>query len=244
MSKSYFKNLEQFTDRTLIESILGSFFILDYGIVKEVNGDKTINVLHAKKLTMLDGSVLPEMETRNIEVLTLSGLGFSIVWDIQKGDKVLLLGLKMQVEKTADVTSPEESSSNLHYSRETLKAFPLCAFNSDAKVKIEIKDGALVLNAQDKIDTNCKNLKLSATEKTEIECQKCSVSAKQTIELNGNAKQFVTWAELNAALNQFVLLLNTHTHTCATPGSPTTPPIAPMTIDISAAKTTTVVTGG
>ena len=104
MSKSYFKNLEQFTDRTLIESILGSFFILDYGIVKEVNGDKTINVLHAKKLTMLDGSVLPEMETRNIEVLTLSGAGFSIIWDIQKGDKVLLLGLKMQVEKTADVT--------------------------------------------------------------------------------------------------------------------------------------------
>ena len=152
---------EHFTDRSLIESILSSFFILDYGIVNEVNGDNTINVLHSKKLTMLDGSVLPPMETKNIEVLTLSGTGFSIVWDIQKGDKVLLLGLKMLIEKSADVNTPEESKSNLHYSRETLKAFPLCAFNDSAKVKIQIKDGAASIIANDKINTECKEYKIS-----------------------------------------------------------------------------------
>ena len=235
---------EHFTDRSLIESILSSFFILDYGIVNEVNGDNTINVLHSKKLTMLDGSVLPPMETKNIEVLTLSGAGFSFVWDIQKGDKVLLLGLKMLIEKSADVKTPEESKSNLHYSRETLKAFPLCAFNDSAKVKIQIKDGSASIIADDKINTECKEYKISAKQNAETECQNYAINAKEKIKLNGDAKQFVTWAELNAALNQFVTLLNTHVHTCAAPSSPSSPPVAPMTIDISAAKTTTVVTGG
>jgi hypothetical protein len=244
MSKSYFKNLEQFTDRALIESILASFFILDYGIVQEVNGDNTINVVHAKKLTMLDGTVLPPMETKNIEVLTLSGAGFSVVWDIQKGDKVLLLGLKTLIENSAQVDTPEKSASNLHYSRETLKAFPLCAFNDEAKVRVQIKDGSLSLTANDAVTAECKNYKLSASQNAELECQKYAITAKEKIELNGNAKQFVTWAELNAALTQFLTLLNTHTHTCTAPASPTSPPIAPMTIDISAAKTTTVVTGG
>ena len=244
MSKSYFKNLEQFTDRALIESILASFFILDYGIVQEVNGDNTINVVHAKELTMLDGSVLPPMETKNIEVLTLSGAGFSLVWDIQKGDKVLLLGLKTLIENSAEVDTPEKSASNLHYARETLKAFPLCAFNDEAKVRLQIKDGSLSLTANDAVTTECKNYKLSASQNAELECQKYAITAKEKIELNGNTKQFVTWAELNAAFNQFLTLLNTHVHTCTAPASPTSPPVAPMTIDISAAKTTTVVTGG
>ena len=244
MSKTYINTPAQFTDRDLIKSILASFFILDYGIVQEVNGDNTINVVHAKKLTMLDGTVLPPMETKNIEVLTLSGAGFSVVWDIQKGDKVLLLGLKTLIENSAQVDTPEKSASNLHYSRETLKAFPLCAFNDEAKVRLQIKDGSLSLTANDAVTTECKSYKLSASQNAELECQKYAITAKEKIELNGNAKQFVTWAELNAALNQFLALLNTHVHTCTAPASPTSPPVAPMTIDISAAKTTTVVTGG
>jgi len=90
---------------------------------------------------MMNGETLPEMETKNIEVLTLSGTGFSLTWDIQKGDKVLLLGLKTPVAKTGDITSPEETKSYLHYSRETLKALPMCVFNNKAKVKAEIKKG-------------------------------------------------------------------------------------------------------
>jgi len=69
----------------------------------------------------------------------------------------------------------------------------------------------------------------------------------QEINLNGNSKQFVTWTELNTALSQFVTLLNTALTT--TPiignGSPqSTWTGLPTNIDISAAKTTTIKTGG
>ena len=229
MNNDFIVKPARFTDRDLIEAIVSNFFIVDYGIVKEVNADSTINVLHAKKLKAMNGDALGEMETKNIEVLTLSGSGFSLIWDIQKGDKVLLLGLKNPVEKTGTITEPQETSSYLHYSRETLKALPLCVFSDKARVKAEVKKGKLSIGAEDDIEFICKNHK---------------INAKQKIELNGSSKQFVTWAELNAALSQFTGLLNAHIHTCAAPGSPTSPALTQMTIDISAAKTETVVTGG
>lgn len=64
------------------------------------------------------------------------------------------------------------------------------------------------------------------------------------VELNGNSKSFVTHAELDSALQTFKTALNLHVHTSAASGSPTSPPTAAMSIDISAAKTTTVKTGG
>ena len=205
---------EQYTERTLIESVLSSFYILDYGIIKTVNTDKTIDVVHAKKLKMLDGTELQQTVTHNVEVLTLAGSGFSIQFDYKKGDKVLLLGLKNYIPKVKDVASASETTVYQHYTRECIKAIPMCVFNSDAKVKMEIEEGTLKVKTQKKI------------------------------ELNGNSKQFVTWAELNQALATFTAALMLHTHTCATPGSASGPPNASLSIDISAAKTTTVVTGG
>lgn len=63
-----------------------------------------------------------------------------------------------------------------------------------------------------------------------------------TVDLNGSAKRFVTWAELDTALQ-------THTHAAgalldstAAPVTGTTGP--PVALDISAAETTTIRTGG
>ena len=94
---------EKNTDRTLIESILASHYILDYGFIKKVNDDKTIDVTHAKQLKTMDGTTLPATVTTGVEVLTLAGGGFSISFDYKKGDKVLLLGLKNYIEKVEDV---------------------------------------------------------------------------------------------------------------------------------------------
>jgi len=205
---------EKYTDRDLIESVLQSFYILDYGYIKAVNEDKTINVIHAKKLKTYTDETLPQTETKNVEVLTLAGSGFSIQFDYKKGDKVLLLGLKDFIPKTKDVTSATETTNYLHYTRETMKALPLCVFNDQAKVVIKIENGDLDVKTDGKI------------------------------KLNGDSKQFVTWAELNQALTTFLTALNGHVHTSAAPGSPTSSPVTPMTLDISSAKTTTVVTGG
>ena len=224
MSNSVFYN-EKNTERTLIESILSSFFILDYGYIKTVNADETIDVVHAKKLKLINGKELNQTVTKGIEVLTLAGSGFSFKFDYKKGDKVLLLGLKNYIKNVKDVTQATETTTYQHYTRETLKAIPLCVFNGEAKVTMQIKDG---------------NVTVDAKGKTEV--------TAQTIELNGNTKQFVTWAELNAALSAFTTALKTHTHECTAPGSPSGPatviPPATLDIDITSAKTTTVVTGG
>jgi hypothetical protein len=202
------------TDRDLIESVLQCFYIIDYGYIKTVNQDKTVDVIHAKRLKTFNGQTLPQTETKGIEMLTLAGSGFSIQFDYKKGDKVLLLGLKDFIPKVKDVTGATETTNYLHYTRETMKALPLCIFNDQAKVVIKIENGDL------DIKTNGK------------------------IKLNGDSKQFVTWAELNQALTTFLTALNGHVHTSAVSGSPTSSPVTPMTLDISSAKTTTVVTGG
>ena len=210
----------RFTDRDLIDSVIASYAIVDYGFVDKVNDDDTIDVVHAKKPMTVNGETLKELKTKKIEVLTFSCAEMAISFKPKKGDKVLLLGLKDYVKESGDVTEATEMSVFLHYSRETMKALPLSAFSGSAKIKIEANNGTL------KVDTN------------------------ESIELNGKDKQFVTWAELNDALTTFTTALNAHTHpvTGATPSGTAAPmataPTAPMTIDISAAKTTKVLTGG
>ena len=243
MSNSVFFN-EKNTEATLIESILASHYIIDYGYIKAVNTDETIDVVHAKKLKLLTGEEMSQTITRNIEVLTLCGAGFSFKFDYKKGDKVLLLGLKNYIKKVEDVTTATETTAYLHYTRETIKAIPLCVFNGDAKVTVEVKDGDISTNANGKIT-------LESTKDTEIKADNFKVTAQKKIELNGNTKQFVTWTELNTALSAFVTQLSTALLGATyvnTGGYPT--PLAwtagtpPATLDISSSKTTTVVTGG
>lgn len=68
---------------------------------------------------------------------------------------------------------------------------------------------------------------------------KIYLDALGNIALNGDSKRLVTWDELNTALGTFITALNAHVH-----GSAGTPPVTPMTLNISAAKTTTIKTGG
>lgn len=202
---------QKFTDRSLIEAVVNSYFILDYGIISKVNGDKTVNVTHAKIQELSDGTKLPALETKNLEVLTFSTTGFSLNPDVKAGDKVLLLGLKDYVPNVKEVKGAENQTAYLHYKRDGMKVLPLCVFNADAKIKIECADG---------------NMQVTANK----------------IELNGNDKQFVTWAELNSALQGFITDFNSHTH--PTPSGPSSAPTVPLTLDISSSKTSTIVTGG
>ena len=205
---------QDLTERSLIESILSSFYIVDYGFIKKVNGDKTVNVIHAKRLKTISGENLAQVETKNIEVLTLSTAGISFNLEYKSGDKVLLLGLKNLVEKVEDTKLATESKIYTHYSRSTLKAIPLCVFNADSLIKIEAAKGSL------KINTN------------------------KNVELNGNTKSFVTWDELNTALQNVITLLKSHTHPVPNGTSSTSLELATMALDITSAKTTTIKTGG
>lgn len=133
----------RFTDRDLIEKIVESYFIVDYGFIKEINADNTVNVVHAKRGVSIDGETLPETETKNVELLTISCQEFSVNLTPKKGDNVLLLGLRNYVEKCAGITAATKNDVFLHYQQNTMKAVPLSLFNDDAKVKFQISNGAL-----------------------------------------------------------------------------------------------------
>lgn len=212
------------SEKDVITSIINSFYFVDYGYINQVNSDKTVNVTHANKTVMIDGTELNETTTNNIEVLTVCGAGFAVSFDYKANDKVLLLGLKDYIPNVANVKKAEVPSSFVHYDRATLKALPLCVFSDEAKVKMMIEEGKLTIESEAETIINAKK-----------------------IELNGNSKQFVTWAELNTALSTFVSQLNISLQTGATPsggGKVTfaTPP--PSSIDISSAKSQKVVLGG
>ena len=169
---------EKLTERSLVESILASHYILDYGFIKKVNDDKTVDVTHAKQLKTYDGQTLKATVTTGVEVLTIAGGGFSIKFDYKKGDKVLLLGLKDYVEKVEDVTSATETTAYLHYTRETLKALPLCVFNEDAKITVKIEDGELAMKTSGKVTIESeKDVEVTAKNITAY-CSKFSVKAK------------------------------------------------------------------
>jgi len=63
------------------------------------------------------------------------------------------------------------------------------------------------------------------------------------IDLNGTSKRFVTYGELNTALQLLITTLNTHLHIDPLSGS-TGGPVIPLNLDISLSKTTTIKTGG
>jgi hypothetical protein len=62
------------------------------------------------------------------------------------------------------------------------------------------------------------------------------------INLNGDGKRFVTYAELNQELQRIWAAVKAHTHASGAP-SPSTE-LAPVTLDISASETKTIKTGG
>lgn len=148
---------ERYTDRNLIESILASFYICDYGYIKTVNADKTVDVVHAKILKTLSGQSLRPTTTKGLEVLTLSCGGFALQVDYKAGDKVLLLGLKDYVPKTGSVAVATETTSYIHYTRETMKALPLCVFNDQAQVTVHVDKGTMKVDTQQTIELNGTN---------------------------------------------------------------------------------------
>lgn len=202
------------TERDVFVRLLGSFFIVDYGLVYSVNPDKTVNVAHAKWPQREDGIPLPETRTQNIEVLTFSGGGFSLGWDIRPGDQVLLLALKDYIPRCSEVTVSSKQVAPVHYDRANIKAFPFSVFRSLSDVNISAEEGKLKVNTT------------------------------ADIELNGNTKEFVTWAELDSALQAVWEAVQGHTHPATQGSTSASVELQGVSLDISAAKTTTIKTGG
>lgn len=146
-SEQLFDHIVQ-SDVDVIRRVVSSMYFVDYGIVDKVNSDKTIDVKHAKKIRLGSGKdIEPFTLTSSVEVLSLSSTEFSLSIPIQKGDRVMLFGLK-NVLRTVNVTSPSKQETFDHYSQETLKALPLCLPSASSKVIVEVDNGKMVLKNQ------------------------------------------------------------------------------------------------
>jgi hypothetical protein len=143
------------TDRDLIEAVIASKFFADYGLVTATD-QTTVDVMHAIKPNIA-GTQLGPTVTKKVQVLWPSTGQLSIKSDVAVGDRVLLIGLRDFVR---DVSGglPSGNDVPLHYSKETMKAIPMGAFNSLAVAQIiasaaglEFKNAAGVTMVSDMI---------------------------------------------------------------------------------------------
>jgi hypothetical protein len=204
---------QQVSDYAFFKAMIYDNMFLDYGVVTKVTDNARVDVTHAAIEVLLDGTELPAVRSKDVEILWPASSGFSMQNEIAIGDQVLLLGLKSYVPAVADVDGAKVPKSFDHYNRATLKAIPLCSFNSEAACVVKSTASKTTINAN-------------------------------ALEINGNTKELVTHAELNTALQGLVTALMSHTHNCTAPGTPSGPPLAALSLDISASKTTTIKTGG
>lgn len=195
----------------------------------------------------------------NVPVMFPSGKVFSLRWDIEKNDGCLIVFSEASLGNFLNATSDDqiecEDSSRfsltdaicipgLHtiQKAKSLSKDVEIYIDKNGKITIKSKDCAILIENDTTIDTKTANIKSSSD--TIIDATGNAEINGTIVKLNGDTKAFVTHAELNNAITTFLLALNGHIHTAPSGGGSTTPPITPMTFDISAAQTTTVKTGG
>lgn len=210
-------------DISIIRRVISNYAFIDYGIVQEYsNGRIKVKLAH----TIMDRDVL----LINIEVLTTGSKAFSIRHKLVKGDIVQLVSSRSLVDSVAELTKAILSTA-MPYSAPTIKAIPLANF-ANAKNKLDVLD-----DGSYKMTGNGYTVEVTTGGTIKIN--------GQAIELNGNTKQFITWTEFNTAYQAMLSIVKAHVH--PDPSSGVTGPsstLTAMTSDISAAKTTTVKTGG
>ncbi len=109
---------------------------------------------------------------------------------------------------------------------------------------ISIQNGQLLLQQKDSNDTELASITIDAS-------GNASINAKE-IKLNGDSKKFVTYSELDNALQGLLNSLKTHTHPVSTEGTAAAQTgtaaasldLSSVTLDISGSATSTVKTGG
>ena len=117
----------------------------------------------------------------------------------------------------------------------------------DALVSAEVKSALVKMTGSVSAEISAPAVKSTGSVTNEISAPLVKIDGSATVEINGNTKQFVTWLELNTALQLLITAINVPLIVSnAVPAGPgpvnaawTTPPA----IDITLAKTLTVLTG-
>ncbi len=183
---------------------------------------KTVSVLPSIKMTFADNTIKSMPIVTDVPVVFPGTKNAVIQYDLAKGDGCLLLFSSQSLEKWIAGNGAEVEAGD-HRRFALTDAFCIPGlFPPKSPGKVGAGTGMEMMNKGAKI----------------------WITNAGKIELNGNSKQLVTYAELAQALSTFMSALNSHTHSNGNNGSPTGAPISPMSLNISSSKTTTVLTGG
>lgn len=154
-------NIFDFTkmsDRQLIMGIIAESFMVDYGIVRKVTDNKSVDVEHAVRAVTMQGVVAPSKTlaptvTTGVELLFPVMSGLSTSGTVSEGDGVLLVGLRGLVPTTEGLTQSSAPPEFWHYSQQTLKAIPLSAMKETAVEFGENNGKAFLRNATQSLYT-------------------------------------------------------------------------------------------
>ena len=175
-------------------------------VVEYFPDTQTATVQPLINYTWADGVVQEDPVIADVPVMFPSAGGGSITFPVERGDTVLLCfsmrSIDSWMEGTGEATTPEENRFH------------------------ELNDAIAIPGLYPKK----KSLKPSA-EDVEIKFKGNSV----TLKANGDIIIDGGRIELGEGASEAIMLgdafktyFDTHTHTCASPGSPTTPPIVPI----------------
>lgn len=91
----------------------------------------------------------------------------------------------------------------------------------------------------DKIVNNAAGMNITTASLMQLKASLAKLDAS-LITLNGGAEPFVLGTQLFTFLNNLVIWANSHVHTSAVPGNPTSPPTAPATAPTTGLLSTTI----
>lgn len=164
----------------------------------------------------------------------------SAIIKVSDGGELPIYQVRIDDQTTVDATPIQQFgfSSRAKIGSGAITVFPnggdrlaIVIATENNEYEIVLEDGEVSLH-----NSTTNYIKMKKDNTIEVVSDKMSI--------NGDGKQFVTHAELDTALQTFITALNTHTHISGSPGSPTAPPVAPMSLDISLSRTDTIITGG
>jgi hypothetical protein len=217
--------------------IFSTFHCIQIGKIEKVTkAEQTVEVTLQIKRLASDGTSAAIPLLVDVPFMVLQGGGSYIDLPIAVGDYCIVLFNDRDIDtwwSTANMADP--ATTRKHDLSDGIAIVGL-----NPKTKVRTRDGVKARVVSDEniaLETE-KQIELKSTAETKVTASK--------VELNGNTKTFVTHAELTIALSAFLVTLNAHVHNYNVLGVPTpvTPPVTPMTLDISSAATTTIKTGG
>lgn len=213
------------------------YLIIGRAILTAVNNSEKNQKV---QVTGLSGEIISDMER-------VQNYGFETYPVIDGNDEVVSIFLNGNREKgigiiignreyrPKDLQSGEVKIYCKSGEKESFNFIKLSPTNNT--IQVLTKDGNEIL-----CDSNGIKLTDANSNTVEMKTGQIDITSSGIVNVNGSAKSFVTYAELNTALNLFMGFLNAHTHPTATPGIPS-PPTNPMVLDISASESTKAKTG-